>query len=162
MNWIKNSLEIFRLHALWGIVTTCFPIVAFCCLISSKKYCTFFSVLSQGSHFSGCFWRTDLVLYSNQALKVVRGNRKACIVLGVIWRFRVKDFGVIVHDISDLKSACISEGGSSLETSPRIKALSGSIESFRFKWELNQIYCVLWAWGCQLSCAGTGWPCVHW
>lgn len=162
MNWIKNSPEIFRLPALWGTITIYFPIVWILLLNFFKEILYFFSVYIQGSHFSEYFWRTNLVLYSNQALNVVRGKRKACIVLGVIWRFRVKDFGVIVHDISDLKSACISEGGSSLETSPRIKALSGSIESFRFKWELNQMYCVPSTWGCQLGCAGTGWPYVHW
>ena len=29
-----------------------------------------------------------------------------------------------------------------LETPPRIKAFSGSIRSFRFKWQLNQMYLV--------------------
>lgn len=53
----------------------------------------------------------------------MRGNMRACVMLGIIWRFRVKDFRVIVHDILDLRSICIREGDSSIETSPRIKAL---------------------------------------
>ena len=79
---------------------------------------------------------------------------------GVIWRFRVKDSRVIVHDISDLRSVCFGKGDSSLETYPRIKAFSGSIRSFRFKF--NQMYLVPSACGCQLSRAGTGRLHVHW
>lgn len=81
---------------------------------------------------------------------------------GVIWRFRVKDSRVIVRDISDLRSLCFGKGDSSLETFPRIKAFSGSIRSFRFKWQFSQMYFVPSACGCQLSRAGTGWLCVLW
>jgi len=90
------------------------------------------------------------------------GERRACIVLAVIWRLGVKDSRVIVHDISDLRSVCIRKGDSSLETLPRIKAFFVSIRSFRFKWQFNQMYLVPSACGCQLSHAGKGWLHVCW